>query len=162
MPSTSILEPAMAEPVIAVAPLATGLTVGLTDSVAESPTVVLAGCDSLPASSVAVATIKSPGVNGAEVVTTQNQLPAASVITGSLSQTTPVKLMVVPGSAVPEIGSVVSSTGFMVGADGAVVSIPPVTVVGGEVLPASSSWVAVMSSPSTGVGDKVHDHEPSS
>ena len=105
---------------------------------AELPTVVLAGCETLPASSVAVATIKSPGVNGEDKVTTQLQMPLALVMTGSLSQVTPVKLMVVPGSAVPVTGSVLSFTGLITGAAGAVVSMLPATVVG-EVLPASSS-----------------------
>ena len=96
--------------------------VGGATSVVPFITVVVDSHDSLPASSVAVAQIKSPSTN-AGLHTVHDQLPAASVTTSAFVQLSVVpaqplsvvKLMIVHGSAVPVTVALPSVTGDIIG-----------------------------------------------
>src|SRR5690554_3973378 len=123
------------------------------------------GLEVLPAASVAVTSIcTEPSLTAG--LTSQDQSPLLSATTVQTSTPPMVTLITAPASEVPETVGVLllvksPLTGAVMVKLGAWVSSPPATTVGSEVLPAASSWLTVMSSPSTKLPLKVQDHEPS-
>src|SRR5690606_11259624 len=127
--------------------------------------VTASGLEVLPATSVAVTSIcTEPSLTAG--LTSQDQSPLLSATAVQTSTPPMVTLIAAPASEVPETVGVLllvksSLTGAVMLTSGAWVSKPPGTVAESDSLPAGSVCVAVMSSPSTKLPVRVHDHEPS-
>jgi hypothetical protein len=115
-----MLAPTAALPLITKSSSSTVFKVGAKEVVLASTTEVTVGSEVLLAESVTVTLTSVGAVKGKDAVVVHDQLPAASTITGALSQLMPTTFMVVPGSAVPVTGSVVVVMGSSTAGFGAV------------------------------------------
>ena len=145
-------------------PLVGVLISGASGAVVSTSMLTDSGLDVLPAASEAVTSICTlPSATAG--LTSQDQLPEPSAMVEQTSTPPMVTLISAPTSEVPDTVGVLSLVrsplvGAVMVTVGAWMSIPPGIIVGGETLPASSSWVTVILSPSTTPGPKSQDQLP--